>query len=522
MTPASSDALPAWVKKRDGRVVPFEADCITQALFAATKSLGQPDAFLARELTDGVLHFLAADAGESIPSTADIAELVVKVVRELRHPQLARAFAQRQQAPPRHGAGLFTMPFSAETAPTEVVAQALRGYSLQAIFSPDLAAAHQSGLLELSGLEAPHHLAAGVLGPATNAVVEAVVDARETFAGWLAVDSPDDATLPAEAAAFVAQLTLACRATGLAARLQLNAEPPPWVLEGAEGPLFAGPAPSPGAKGARSAALVDAWLDAGSPSLSLDWHLSDRDGDRESVTLLRLARAALEGRPATFVFDRPRRLVSLGPGLDRKQTALLMTVGLPLPRLLDHTGITDDVELFLRKLGSLARWTVSAAVQKRQFIRQRHPHGAALSRGFLLDRARILVACLGLETAVRRLTGAGLCDGKTSLDVGRRILQHLHEVLQVEGRRRLVDSVLDAPGELAGAATTPEQQLRAAGRLHAVCGTGTAVLLLPEEERTTPEQMVRLLQYTWQRTEVQRLRLVRRRQQEDQPSLPIT
>ena len=46
------DALapPAWVQKRDGRLEPFDADKISRALFAASESLGRPDAFLAREL----------------------------------------------------------------------------------------------------------------------------------------------------------------------------------------------------------------------------------------------------------------------------------------------------------------------------------------------------------------------------------------------------------------------------------------------------------------------------------------
>src|SRR5437763_17091401 len=39
-------ALPAWLYKRDGRLVPFEPDKISQSLFGATESLGRPDAFL--------------------------------------------------------------------------------------------------------------------------------------------------------------------------------------------------------------------------------------------------------------------------------------------------------------------------------------------------------------------------------------------------------------------------------------------------------------------------------------------
>src|SRR5438309_4229100 len=100
---APSASPPAWIYKRDGRLVPFEPDKISRALFAVTESLGKPDAFLARELADGVIHFLAADGDEAIPTTAHLAELVVKVVRELGRPPLAAAFAQRKKqktAPP--------------------------------------------------------------------------------------------------------------------------------------------------------------------------------------------------------------------------------------------------------------------------------------------------------------------------------------------------------------------------------------------------------------------------------------
>src|SRR5262245_42360919 len=91
--PRSRPGLPAWVRQPDGRLTPFEPDRISQALFAATEALGQPDAFLARELTDGVLHFLAEQCDEPIPTAAWLADLVVKIVRELRQPELARALA---------------------------------------------------------------------------------------------------------------------------------------------------------------------------------------------------------------------------------------------------------------------------------------------------------------------------------------------------------------------------------------------------------------------------------------------
>src|ERR1700730_18276750 len=92
-----SSGLPALVTKRDGRIVPFEADNISQSLYAVTEDLGQPSAFLARELTDGVLHFLAAEVEADQTSTSQIAELIAKVVRELGHPALAQRYEDRQR-----------------------------------------------------------------------------------------------------------------------------------------------------------------------------------------------------------------------------------------------------------------------------------------------------------------------------------------------------------------------------------------------------------------------------------------
>ena len=88
-----ASAPPAWVRKRDGRLEPFDADKISRALFAASESLGRPDAFLARELTDGVVHFLGAETDSGATSTNQVAELVAKVVRELGQPALSAWYA---------------------------------------------------------------------------------------------------------------------------------------------------------------------------------------------------------------------------------------------------------------------------------------------------------------------------------------------------------------------------------------------------------------------------------------------
>src|SRR5437868_10960681 len=83
---------PAWVRKRDGRLVPFDADRISRSVFAAGESVGQSDPFLARELADVAVHFLADESEGSVPTTEQVREVVAKVLRELKQHALAAAF----------------------------------------------------------------------------------------------------------------------------------------------------------------------------------------------------------------------------------------------------------------------------------------------------------------------------------------------------------------------------------------------------------------------------------------------
>src|SRR5262245_45118524 len=144
MTPSSPLQPPAWVTKRDGRLVPFEADKISRALFAATETLGHPDAFLARELTDGIVHFLSAAVEGATPTTAQVRELVVKVVRELGQPALAEAFARHtrpvvQRRTAEEQPAVATLPLA--DSPADFVRSCLREYTLRQVFTRDLVSA---------------------------------------------------------------------------------------------------------------------------------------------------------------------------------------------------------------------------------------------------------------------------------------------------------------------------------------------------------------------------------------------
>lgn len=553
--PAAPPAPPAWVTKRDGRLVPFEADKISRALFAASEEVGRPDAFLARELTDGVVHFLAAEADNETPTTAQVAELVVKVVRELGQPALAGAFAdfadrrerRREEPPgpePTRPDPEIPLRFSARDPLPLILKECARTYTRHAVFARDIVAAHDDGLLTLTGLEAPLRLARCTPGPPAGrpyGLLESVEDAAR-FASGLVLDGPEYALAAADrqdAADFARELGAGLRLTGLSAVVNLNAaEPPPWAGELGDGPLFAGARRA--APPERLADLADALVaEVGAAALAcrVDWHLAARDFRPESESrLLDLARRAAQGAALAFVFDRPRRPVALAEGADRAGPAVLMSVGLNLPRLAEQPGAGDDPERFLGKLGSLARLALSAGVQKRDFLR-RHERDRteardgrpAVTQGFLLDRARLVAAPIGLDRVARGFHGQGMAAGGASLEFGRRVAQRLREVLRQDGRACLLDARLDGPADfrlpddleqpgpgedarrVAGltawdAAAPARNQLRSAGALHA-SEAGTAALLVPRD--SAPEELAEWLRWAWNKTDVVRVRLVR-------------
>lgn len=518
---------PAWVRKRDGRLEPFDADKISRALFAASESIGRPDAFLARELTDGVAHFLGEEADGATSTTIQVAELVAKVVRELGQPALAAAFAehgQRRERRPRTAA--------AASSGGRVVA-------LDSVFARDLEAAHGDGLLMLTGLETPAELAACVLGPpGKEGVGAAVVTARRFAGGFLVLDGPEyllslqEQDGERQVRAFARDFSSALRLTGLRAVVNLNgAAPPPWAGGLADGPLFAGRASPPDPD--RLAHLADQLLAELQPSEAADgrvrihWHLSERDFQTDKADRLTgAALRALQESALCFVFDRPRRAVALAEGVDRRHPALLLTVGLSLPRLAEQPGVEGDPARFLKKLGSLARLALSAAVQKRDFLRRREaaPGAPPMTSGFLLDRARFVAAPVGLDSVVQRFTGGGLCSGGASLEFGKQIVRTLRDVLRQDGGRMRLATCLDGPDEFhLGDEWTPERiagltawqlsasvksQLRAAGALHAGTEGGAAALFLPDRPRPTAETIADTLRIAWKQGDVSRVRFV--------------
>jgi hypothetical protein len=206
----------------------------------------------------------------------------------------------------------------------------------------------------------------------------------------------------------------------------------------------------------------------------------------------------------------------LAEGIDRQHPVLLAAVALNLARLAAQPGVSGHFDLFLRKLGSLARMALSAGVQKRDFLRRRAATQSTLTHGFVLDRACLRVIPLGLEAVVRDFAGQDAGEERVR-SLARTIVQHLTEVLQTEGTRCLLDTCIDGLAELIegtrerseltslDATASVKSWLKSAAALHAEAGGGTVVLLLPKERQPTATELSDWLRWAWEQTAIRRL-----------------
>jgi hypothetical protein len=308
--------------------------------------------------------------------------------------------------------------------------------------------------------------------------------------------------------------------------VNLNSTPPPTGMEHLKSaPLFeALQEPLAPEKLAETADLLALHL-AREEMVRIDWHLAEGDFALPLRSRLEgMVQRALSGAAIGFVFDRPKRAVALAEGIDRRHSESLMAVGLNLPRLAAQPGTDGDPDRFITRLASLARLALSAARQKRAYLRRQRPGGAVVAEGFRPDRARLMVVPVGLDHVIQSFTGKGLSGSGASAELGKRILHRLRDVLQADQRGVPTTACLDGPfshhlasgpapgsAQVAGltswdAALAVKAQGRAAGPLHSLAEGGTLALFLPAG--ASAADMAGYLEMTWRQTDVTRVRLV--------------
>lgn len=531
--PDENANLPLWVRRADGSQEPFDADRICQSLYAAAERMGGASAFLIRELTDVVLHFLAQNLDGTIPTTHEIGEEVAKIVREVGQAELARRYVEARQVSPEPPRAHLRV---RRAQSVEHFSQAsLEEYSRSTIFSPDVIRAVEEGLLELGGLATPTALTTFVVPTPQLAALpwwralddwRACGGARWIVDGpeWLCAVHPHPALTPQLCERLLALPTFAEREV----ELHLNiAEPPTWANTHQSSPLFGLPEDDPTARDRAVFldSLLERWKTLDTPRVpALAWHLraacfADENQRRQLESVIR---QALQGKAVRFAFDRPPSDITLAEGLDRRSPGVLLEVGLNLSAFADRPEIKADGATLLSKLPSLARMAVSAAVQKRRFLREL-PASAPLKHGFLIERGTCVVAPRGLDDAVRAVTAESMTKSPLSLDFAGKIVQTLKATLERAAGTLNLDLRVDGP-DLSGipdAAFAPRKQLETAGILHALAGAGTMTLLLADGVDTNIDTLTDLLHWAAESTGVVRVQLQRAGQFVQQGELAI-
>lgn len=88
---SGSEAFFRSIRKRDGRIVEFKMEKITEAIFKAAKAVGGEDRQLAEELAQVVINFVRK-SNNGIPTVEEVQDAVEKVLIETGHAKTAKAY----------------------------------------------------------------------------------------------------------------------------------------------------------------------------------------------------------------------------------------------------------------------------------------------------------------------------------------------------------------------------------------------------------------------------------------------
>jgi ribonucleoside-triphosphate reductase len=169
------------VRKRDGRLEPFDQERITSAIWKAVKAVGGKDREQAKKLSDLVLNELGSHFGDDgVPTVEEIQDMVERTLIEEGHARTAKAYIlyRKQHQDQRELAALLSdadlvdqyleiedwrvkensnMSYSLQGLNNYLSSTVIAKYWISRIYPPNIANAHFSGDIHIHDL--------GVLGP---------------------------------------------------------------------------------------------------------------------------------------------------------------------------------------------------------------------------------------------------------------------------------------------------------------------------------------------------------------------
>jgi len=164
------------IRKRDGSVVPFISDKITDAIWNAAKAVGGKDKQRAKELSDTLMKQLDDRYGErEIPEVEDVQDMVEKLLIEEGHAKVAKAYIlyRKSHEELRNVKGLFdtievvddyiglndwmvkensNMGFSLQGLNNYIATKIINNYWIRRIYPEAIRRAHEAGDLHIHDL----------------------------------------------------------------------------------------------------------------------------------------------------------------------------------------------------------------------------------------------------------------------------------------------------------------------------------------------------------------------------------
>lgn len=349
-----------------------DGDRIAQAIFAATAALGQPDAFLARELAEGVVHFLDRSANDLRPS--ELRDAITTVIRALGQPRIADRLVLGVEEHP--------VAASERTGCPEAPLA-------EQVFPSNLWAAQEAGLIHIGDPDHVNLLVGGVIEPAGEWVagidwVRRILEARERFSRFVVLERLGRHIGDRECPDWLGEVVAGLRAAGLVAVCHLNDAP-----ENVAGPLFAPRQPT--LWGDDESDLPWRFLAAlrliRRAPVRIFWH-DDGDEDRLADALrLAFGLGGLTMLPSS-AGGRPWRAIGLPSG----HPAVSQTVSVSLAALREYVSPDATGATFLEKCRCLIRLGLAVGHAKRSHLRRLD--APALREGFLIERS---VLAVGVE-----------------------------------------------------------------------------------------------------------------------------
>jgi len=170
-----------YVRKRDGRLEPFDQERITNAIRKATRAVGERDEELVKRLSNQVVEELRREFGEDgVPTVEEIQDIVEKVLIKNGQVRIAKAYIlyRKQHQDLRELAEILSsselveqylnledwyvrensnMSFSLQGLNNYLTTKVIERYWTNRIYPPNISKAHYSGDMHIHDL--------GVLGP---------------------------------------------------------------------------------------------------------------------------------------------------------------------------------------------------------------------------------------------------------------------------------------------------------------------------------------------------------------------